>query len=126
MAPFARGASPLSPSEFGILLALADDERHGYGILQEIARQSAGAVRLGPGTLYGAIKRLLAAGWIQRADERSRPPDDDPRRSCYYRLTSSGRDVAAREAERLANLVREAEAKRLVRAGVLSPAPGDA
>jgi DNA-binding PadR family transcriptional regulator len=101
-------------------LALADDERHGYGIMQEVERRSGGTVRLGPGTLYGAIKRMLAAGLIEESDRRPAPERDDQRRRCYYRLTRLGRRVAADEAERLAALVRVAEAKRLIR-GSLKP-----
>ncbi len=116
---------PLSPTEFQILLALADGERHGYGIMQEVLARSGGKVRMGPGTLYGAIKRMLAAGLIDESAKRPVAKHDDQRRRCYYRLTRLGRAVAAEEAERLAALVRVAEAKRLVK----SPTPlvaGDA
>ncbi len=104
----------LNRSEFHILLALADGQRHGYGIMQEVGQRSDGTVRLGPGTLYGAIKRMLAAGWIEESDERPAGRLDDQRRRCYYRLTSFGRRVATEEAERLAALVRVAERKRLL------------
>ena len=107
-------AQPLNHSEFHILLALADGERHGYGIMQEVAVRSAGTVRLGPGTLYGAIKRMLAAGLIEESTKRPIAKNDDQRRRCYYRLTRFGRTVATEEAQRLAALVRVAEAKRLV------------
>ena len=112
---------PLNHCEFQILLALADEERHGYGIMQEVEKRSGGTVRLGPGTLYGAIKRMLAAGLIEESDRRPAPERDDQRRRCYYRLTRLGRRVAAEEAERLAALVRVAEGKRLIRAGGLAP-----
>jgi DNA-binding PadR family transcriptional regulator len=105
---------PLKDSEFHILLALADGERHGYGIMQEVELRSQGTVRLGPGTLYGAIKRMLATGLIEESAKRPKPEKDDERRRCYYRLTRLGRGVAEREAERLAVLVRVAEAKRLL------------
>jgi DNA-binding PadR family transcriptional regulator len=107
-------AGPLNHSEFHILLALADRERHGYGIMQEVENRSAGTVRLGPGTLYGAIKRMLAAGLIEESAKRPVAKEDDQRRRCYYRLTSLGRTVASAEAARLAAVVRTAEAKRLL------------
>jgi DNA-binding PadR family transcriptional regulator len=109
-----KRAQPLSHTEFQILLALADDQRHGYGIMQEVETRSAGATRLGPGTLYGAIKRMLAAGLIEESAHRPVAADDDQRRRCYYRLTRLGRRIVAEEAERLAALVRVAEAKQLV------------
>jgi DNA-binding PadR family transcriptional regulator len=109
-----KRVEPLNHSEFHILLALADGERHGYGIMQEVEERSAGTVRLGPGTLYGAIKRMLAAGMIEESAKRPISKDDDDRRRCYYRLTRLGRKIAAEEARRLASLVRVAEAKRLV------------
>ena len=104
---------PLTPAVFHILLALAGEERHGYGIMQEVAARSGGKVRLGPGTLYGSIKRMLADGLIEESDERPDPELDDERRR-YYRLTSFGQRVAAAEAERLARLVREARVKNLL------------
>ena len=108
-------AAPVNHCEFHILLALADAERHGYGIMQEVESRSQGSVRLGPGTLYGAIKRMLAAGLIVESDRRPAAESDDRRRRCYYRLTRSGRKIATEEARRLAALVRVAEAKRLIR-----------
>ena len=104
---------PLTPAVFHILLALAGEERHGYGIMQEVAARSGGKVRLGPGTLYGSIKRMIADGLIEESDERPDPELDDERRR-YYRLTSFGQRVAAAEAERLARLVREARVKNLL------------
>ncbi len=95
---------PLTPAAFNILLALADGEKHGYAIMQAIILRSAGQVRVGPGTLYGLIKRMLADGWIEELDERPDPALDDERRR-YYRLTSLGQRVATAEAERLAALV---------------------
>ena len=97
-----KRAQPLNHSEFHILLALADGQRHGYGIMQEVEARSAGTVRLGPGTLYGAIKRMLAAGLIEESARRPTAKNDDQRRRCYYRLTRFGRTVAAAEAQRLA------------------------
>jgi DNA-binding PadR family transcriptional regulator len=100
---------PLPTSEFEILLALADGERHGYAIMREVAHRSAGAVRIGPGTLYGSIKRLLAAGLIEETDARL---DDERRR--YYRISALGRRAAAAEARRMERLVTVARAKRLL------------
>lgn len=116
---------PLNPTEFQILLALADAERHGYGIMQEVSTRSGGLVRLGPGTLYGAIKRMLASGLIEESDQRPLVADDR-RRRCYYRLTRSGRSAAADETRRLAELVRVAQAKRLVDQSILLPERGGA
>jgi DNA-binding PadR family transcriptional regulator len=104
---------PLTPAVFHILLALADGERHGYGIMQEIAAATGGQMRIGPGTLYRSIKQMLSAGMIEESDERPDPALDDERRR-YYRLTGFGRQVAQAEAQRLARLVREAEARRLL------------
>ena len=120
-----KRAQPLNHSEFHILLALADGERHGYGIMQEVETRSRGMTRLGPGTLYGAIKRMLTAGLIEESAKRPIAKHDDERRRCYYRLTRLGRSVAREEAERLAALVRVAEAKRLVSSRVRL-IPGDA
>jgi DNA-binding PadR family transcriptional regulator len=117
-----KRSQPVNHSEFHILLALVDRERHGYGIMQEVEIGSAGTVRLGPGTLYGAIKRMLAGGLIEESAQRPPSKDDDQRRRCYYRLAGHGRDIAREEAERLAALVRVAQVKRLVG----RPAAGDA
>ncbi len=105
---------PLTPAGFHILLALADGEKHGYAIMQEVAKRSQGKVRLGPGTLYGSIKRMLSEGLIEESDERPDPKLDDERRR-YYRLTEFGQRVAEAEAERLAGLVDAARAKMLLR-----------
>jgi DNA-binding PadR family transcriptional regulator len=110
---------PLTPAAFHILLALADGEKHGYGIMREVTTQTEGKMRLGPGTLYGTIKRMLADGWIEESDERPDPELDDERRR-YYRLTDLGQRLARAEAERLANLVSVARAKRLVGRTALS------
>jgi DNA-binding PadR family transcriptional regulator len=105
---------PLTPAGFHILLALADGEKHGYAVMQEVAKRSQGKVRLGPGTLYGSIKRMLSEGLIVESDERPDPKLDDERRR-YYRLTEFGQRVAEAEAERLAGLVDAARAKMLLR-----------
>ena len=91
---------PLSPAVFHILLALADEERHGYGIMQEVKYRTDGQVHLVPGTLYGAIKRLLEKGIIEELDERPDPELNDERRR-YYRLSDFGLKVLTAEAERL-------------------------
>jgi DNA-binding PadR family transcriptional regulator len=105
-----------NPAEFQILLALARQERHGYGIMQEIARQSGGRFRIGPGTLYGAIKRLQAAGWItESAAAARRSGEQDARRTCYYRLTPAGRTAAAAAARQMADLVSVAADHGLVK-----------
>ncbi|MBI3695036.1 MAG: helix-turn-helix transcriptional regulator [Acidobacteria bacterium] len=104
---------PLTPAVFHILLALADRERHGYGIMQEVAERTEGKVKLGPGTLYGSIQRMLGEGLIQESDERPDPELDDEHRR-YYRLTEFGRRVAEAEAQRLAELLGVARAKRLL------------
>jgi DNA-binding PadR family transcriptional regulator len=97
---------PVPPATFHILLALADGDLHGYAIMQDVAQRSEGAVRLGPGTLYGALKRLLETRLVEesRGDERRR----------YYRLTSLGRAVARAEARRLDGMVRSARRKKLI------------
>ena len=105
---------PLTPAGFHILLALADGVKHGYAVMQEVAKRSQGKVRLGPGTLYGSIKRMLSEGLIEESDERPDPKLDDERRR-YYRLTEFGQRVAEAEAERLAGLVDAARAKMLLR-----------
>src|SRR5205085_1150969 len=91
---------PLTPAVFHILLALTDHELHGYGIMQEVTTNTQGQVRMGPGTLYGTVKRIIAAGLIEESDERPDPELDDERRR-YYRLTDLGRQVAIAEAKRL-------------------------
>jgi DNA-binding PadR family transcriptional regulator len=96
---------PLSPAELHILLALASEDRHGYGIMREIARQSEGHYKLGPGTLYDNLQKLLDRGVVEERSLRS--ADDDPRRR-YYRLTRFGRGLLATEIARLEGVVREA------------------
>ena len=110
---------PLTPAVFHILLVLADGERHGYGIMQEVKVQTEGRVRLGAGTLYGAIKRLMAGGLIAEAGEGTDPDLSDERRR-YYRLTDFGLRVAQAEAQRLEHLVRLAQEKQWV----FGPEPG--
>jgi DNA-binding PadR family transcriptional regulator len=96
---------------FHILLAVSDRERHGYAIMQDVAVRTAGKVRLGPGTLYGSNKRMLADGLIEEHDGRD--PDGDVRRR-YYKITRQGRKVAIEESARLTALLRHARAVGLV------------
>ena len=109
-----RSLLPLSSVVFHILMALVDGERHGYGIMQEVETRTEGEVHLVPGTLYGAIKRLLERGLIEEADERPDPDLNDERRR-YYRLTAFGQRVTEAEAERIAHLVQQAMKKKLLR-----------
>lgn len=106
--------NPLTPAVFHILLALADGEKHGYGIMQEVSTKTDGKVVMGPGTLYGTIKRVMEDGLIEEAGERSDPELNDERRR-YYRITGKGRKAASAEAKRLEELVRMAQAKHLLR-----------
>ena len=98
---------PLTPAVFHVLLALAQEERHGYSIMQHVAETTDGKVKMGPGTLYGTIKRLLAARLIEESDERPDPELDDERRR-YYRLTAFGRRVLGAEVSRYSKAVRAA------------------
>jgi|SRR6185295_8700190 len=97
---------PLSPAVLHILIALAGEDRHGYGIMQEVKRQSDGQYRLGPGTLYDNLQKLLDRELVEEAAKRA---NEDPRRR-YYRLTPSGRNVVAAEISRLETVMREAKA----------------
>jgi DNA-binding PadR family transcriptional regulator len=110
---------PLTPAVFNILLALADGERHGYSIMQEITGQTQGKLRIGPTTLYRSIKHMLEDGLIVESDERPDPALDDERRR-YYRLTDLGQRVAAAEMSRLEQTLAVARSKPLL--GSLSPA----
>lgn len=103
---------PLTPAVLNILLSLADAERHGYAIMQEVEDRTAGQVRLGPGTLYRSIRQLLDGGLISESDERPDPALDDQRRR-YYRLTGLGRRVASAELDRLDAIVRVGRARGL-------------
>lgn len=95
---------PLAPAPLHIVLALNRGERHGYGIIKEVEYLSDGVIKMGPGSLYGSIKKLVAQGLIEESDVRPDPALDDERRK-YYRLTGLGRAVCAAELERLSNLV---------------------
>jgi DNA-binding PadR family transcriptional regulator len=104
---------PLTPTVFNILLALVDGEKHGYGIMLEVEKNTQGQVLMGPGTLYGSIKRMLKANLIEECDERPDPQLDDQRRR-YYRMTGLGNRTLRMEAERLAAQVQMARAKNLL------------
>ena len=105
--------APLPAATFHILMALADDDRHGYGIIQDVSARTGGEVTLSAGTLYRSIQRLLEQGLIEELAERPAPELDDERRR-YYRLTPAGRAAARAEASRLTALVRLARASGLL------------
>jgi DNA-binding PadR family transcriptional regulator len=100
---------PLPPATFHILMAVAEEERHGYAIIQDVARCTGGALRLSAGTLYRSIQRMLEQGLLEETQERPAPELDDERRR-YYRITNFGAAVARAEARRLAQLVKLARA----------------
>jgi len=104
---------PVKTQWFHILLSLAGEEQHGYGIMQEVLQRTTGKVRLWPATLYGSLKRMIEAELIEESDERPAPELDDARRR-YYRLTPLGRQVLDAECERLQELVRSIQTKRAV------------
>jgi DNA-binding PadR family transcriptional regulator len=102
---------PLKPHWFHVMLSLANQEQHGYGIMQEVLERTSGKVRLWPATLYGTLKRLIDEGLLEESSERPDPSLDDARRR-YYRLTKLGKQVLAAESERLEDLVKVVRAKR--------------
>jgi DNA-binding PadR family transcriptional regulator len=104
-----RVARTLPPATFQILLALADEDRHGYAIIQDVALRTGGELKLSAGTLYRSIQRMLEQGLIVETRERPAPEDDDERRR-YYRITPAGTAAAKDEARRLAQLVKMARA----------------
>lgn len=99
--------TPLTPAMHHILLALLEGDRHGYAIMQSVETLSQGAMRLGPGTLYTSIRKLLEGGLIEESQERPLDSEDDERRR-YYRLSAGGREAVKSETQRLARLVRYA------------------
>jgi len=103
---------PLPEASLHILMSLADDDQHGYAIIQDVAGRTRGEFRLGPGTLYRSIQRMLEQGLIEETRERPAPELDDERRR-YYRITPFGKAAARAEARRLAGLVRLARARGL-------------
>jgi DNA-binding PadR family transcriptional regulator len=104
---------PLTPAVFYILLALAPGERHGYEIMKQVKQDSQGQVKMGTGTLYGSLKRMLADGLIEEAGERPDPAQDDERRR-YYRLSERGRRALAAELRRYAEVVAIAQRRSLL------------
>ena len=108
----ARRSEPLPPHVFQMLVALADRDLHGLGIMHDVLERSGGAIRLWPGMLYRNLQRLVDAGWIAEAPGPESPEAGSPR---YYRLTASGRQASADEAARLADLVAVARARELLR-----------
>jgi DNA-binding PadR family transcriptional regulator len=111
--PSADDLLPLPPATFHILMTLADEDRHGYAIIQEIASRTEGAIRLSAGTLYRSLQRMLEQGLIEETDDRPAPDEDDERRR-YYRITKFGETVARAEARRLQGLVRLARVSGFV------------
>jgi len=109
-----RKLDPLPSAAFQILLSLTDNELHGYGIMRQVEDQTNGRIRLGPGTLYSSIQALVEEGLIEEVD-RSKEAVGGAERRRYYRLTSSGRKLARSEAERLADLLRVARTKKILR-----------
>jgi DNA-binding PadR family transcriptional regulator len=109
-----RKLDPLPSAAFNILLALAGEDLHGYAIMRQVERQTCGRVRLGPGTLYGSLRTLLEASLIEELDGSSGPEDSSERRR-YYRLTSAGLKLVRSEVEGLAQTLRVARAKRILR-----------
>ncbi len=104
---------PLSSPVFQIMMSLHEQELHGYALIQDIERRTNGEVRLSTSTLYGAIKRMMRDGLVERSDDRPDPESDDERRR-YYRITDFGRDVARSEAERIERLAKLVERSQLL------------
>jgi DNA-binding PadR family transcriptional regulator len=109
-----RKLDPLPTAAFHILLSLAGEDLHGYGIMRQVAQQTDGRMRLGPGTLYSSIQTLLEAQLIEEVAPRD-PTDQKQERRRYYRLTSAGRKLARTEADRLAEVLRVARTKKILR-----------
>jgi DNA-binding PadR family transcriptional regulator len=131
-----EGLLPLTPVALNILLALADEERHGYGIGVEVRERTGGKMRLGPGSLYGSLKRMVDAGLVEEVEEPETLPEEEPdgaprrydaERRRYYRLSDFGERVLAAELARLQRVVRTAQQKGLFPPsgrGVTSPGEG--
>ena len=107
-----RSIPPLTPAVFYILLALSRGERHGYGIMKQVEADSQGKVSMGPGTLYGSLKRMLDAGLVRESDKRVDPEMDDERR-IYYQITGAGAEALAAELERYKRIVSLAQERKL-------------
>ena len=112
-APIPESSLPLTAAVLDIMVALGDEELHGYAIMQEVRRRTQGRRRLAPGTLYRSLKQMEERGWVVEAEERPDPSLDDERRR-YYQLTDLGRRVALAEVERLEGLVDAARSKGFV------------
>ncbi|HYN08073.1 MAG TPA: PadR family transcriptional regulator [Vicinamibacterales bacterium] len=110
----ARAFQPLTPAVFHLLLALVDTDRHGYGIAKEVAERTSGRVRLGPGTIYGTLNRMLEAGLVEKRKSDARGGRHGDHRRRYYRITPLGRAVARAEARRLVELVEIARDKAVI------------
>ena len=106
--------NPLPAAAFQILMTLVDEDLHGYEIMRRVEEQTDGRTRLGPGTLYSSIQALLEAGFIAEVSQPSAADTNDERRR-YYRVTAAGRKAGREEAERMADLLRIARAKKLLR-----------
>jgi DNA-binding PadR family transcriptional regulator len=104
--------APLTPAVLHILIALSTQERHGYGIMKEVEADSQGKVKMGPGTLYGSIGRMIEAGLIRESDKKVDPEMDDERR-VYYKITAAGRTALAEELARYREVVAVAKQKRI-------------
>ena len=104
---------PLPTAVFHILVALADRDRHGYSIMQDVSARTDGKVRLSAGTLYSAVRRMLEQGLIEELRDSPDPASGDERRR-YYRLTRLGRDVAVAEARRVSDMLTQARATGLI------------
>ena len=107
-----RAGAPLRPAVLHILLALSTEERHGYGIMKQVERESGGTVKMGPGTLYGSIGRMMTAGLIRESDQRPDPALDDARR-IYYAITGAGRKALNAELDRYRAVVAVATEKHV-------------
>ena len=112
-APIPESYLPLTPAVLDIMVALGDEELHGYAIMREVRRRTDGQRRLAPGTLYRSLKQMEQRGWVAQSEERPEPSLDDERRR-YYRLTEIGRRIALAEVERLEGLVDAARSKGFV------------
>ena len=104
--------APLTPAVLHILLALSTQERHGYGIMKQVESESQGKVKMGPGTLYGSIGRMVDAGLIRESDKKADPEMDDERR-VYYQITGVGQKALEAELERYREVVAVAKRKQL-------------
>ncbi|MDQ4035723.1 MAG: PadR family transcriptional regulator [Chloroflexota bacterium] len=112
--PTTSGEAPLTPAVLHILLALSTEERHGYGIMKQVEWESQGKVKMGPGTLYGSLGRMMSAGLIRESDKKIDPAMDDERR-IYYTLTGLGRKALEAELDRYRDVVAVATEKKLTR-----------